>query len=141
MNIDTLQFTPMSAMAGGLMIGVAAALYMLLNGRIAGISGMLGRLIDPATADRASPLAFLVGLIAAPWLWRLFAPLPDVTISASNTLLIAAGLLVGFGTRYGSGCTSGHGVCGISRGSARSLVATVTFMAFGILTVFLLRHV
>lgn len=141
MTIDTLQFTPVSALAGGLMIGAAAALYMLLNGRIAGISGMLGRLIDRATADRASPLAFLVGLIAAPWLWRLFAPLPGITISASNTLLIAAGLLVGFGTRYGSGCTSGHGVCGISRGSARSLVATGTFMAFGILTVFLLRHV
>lgn len=140
MSIDTLQFTPVSALAGGLMIGAAAALYLLLNGRIAGISGMLGRLIDPAATDRASPLAFLVGLIAAPWLWRLVAPLPPVTVSASNAMLIVAGLLVGFGTRYGSGCTSGHGVCGLSRGSARSWVATVTFMAFGLLTVFLLRH-
>ena len=140
MNIDMLHFTPVSALGGGLMIGTAAALYLLLNGRIAGISGMLGRLIDMATADRASPLAFIVGLIAAPWLWRLFAPLPAVTISASNALLMIAGLLVGLGTRYGSGCTSGHGVCGISRGSARSFVATATFMAFGIVTVFLLRH-
>jgi uncharacterized membrane protein YedE/YeeE len=140
MNIDTLQFTPASAVAGGLMIGSAAALYLLLNGRIAGISGMLGRLIDTATADRASPLAFLVGLIAAPWLWRVFAPLPDVVVAASNPTLIGAGLLVGFGTRYGSGCTSGHGVCGISRSSARSFAATATFMAFGFLTVFLFKH-
>lgn len=140
MSIDALQFTPVSAVAGGLMIGAAAALYLLLNGRIAGISGMLGRLLDRAATDRVPPLAFLVGVIAAPWLWRLFAPLPAVVIDASNPMLIAAGLLVGFGTRYGSGCTSGHGVCGISRGSARSFVATATFMAFGFLTVFVLKH-
>ena len=140
MTLDTSNFTPVSAVAGGLMIGLAAGLYMLLNGRIAGISGLLGRLLDRGTSDRASPLAFLVGMIAAPWVWRLFASLPPVTISASNVTLIAAGLLVGFGTRYGAGCTSGHGVCGISRGSVRSLAATATFMAFGFLTVFLLRH-
>ena len=140
MTLDTLHFTPSSALAGGIMIGLAAALYMLLNGRIAGISGMLGRLIDKASTDRASPLAFLVGLIAAPWLWRLVAPLPEVVVAASNPMLIAAGLLVGFGTRYGSGCTSGHGVCGISRGSGRSFAATATFMAFGFLTVFLPKH-
>ncbi len=140
MSVDALQFTPVSAVAGGLMIGAGAALYLLLNGRIAGISGMLGRLLDRAATDRVPPLAFLVGVIAAPWLWRLFAPLPAVVIDASNPMLIAAGLLVGFGTRYGSGCTSGHGVCGISRGSARSFVATITFMAFGFLTVLVLKH-
>lgn len=140
MHVDTLHFTPVSAIAGGLMIGAAAGLYMLLNGRIAGISGMLGRLIGTAAAGKGPPLAFLLGLIAAPWLWRLFAPLPAVTISASTPVLIAAGLLVGFGTRYGSGCTSGHGVCGISRGSVRSFAATATFMSFGFLTVFLLRY-
>ncbi|RDU94971.1 YeeE/YedE family protein [Trinickia dinghuensis] len=140
MNIDMLHFTPASAVAGGLMIGAAVALYILLNGRIAGISGMLGRLIEPKSMERAVPLAFLAGLIAAPWGWRLFASLPAVDIGASNLTLIAAGLLVGFGTRYGSGCTSGHGVCGISRGSARSFAATATFMSFGFLIVFLLRH-
>lgn len=140
MTLDTLHFTPASALAGGVMIGLAAALYLLLNGRIAGISGMLGRLIDTATADRASPLAFLIGLIAAPWLWRVVAPVPEVVVAASNPTLIAAGLLVGFGTRYGSGCTSGHGVCGISRSSGRSFAATATFMTFGFLTVFLLKH-
>ncbi|MGG1945369.1 YeeE/YedE family protein [Trinickia sp. NRRL B-1857] len=140
MNIDALHFTPASAVAGGLMIGAAAALYMLLNGRIAGISGMLGRLIDTATADRASPLAFLVGLGAAPWLWRMLQPMPDIVVAASNPTLIAAGLLVGFGTRLGSGCTSGHGVCGISRSSKRSFAATATFMTFGFLAVFALKH-
>jgi hypothetical protein len=140
MTIDTLHFTPVSAAAGGLMIGAAAALYILLNGRIAGISGMLGRLIDTATADRASPLAFLVGLVAAPWVWRLLEPMPGIVVAASNPMLIAAGLLVGFGTRLGSGCTSGHGVCGISRTSKRSFAATVTFMTFGFLTVFALKH-
>ncbi|MGN6665570.1 MAG: YeeE/YedE family protein [Trinickia sp.] len=140
MNIDLLHFTPASAVAGGAMIGAATALYILLNGRIAGISGMLGRLLEPASTERAQPLAFVAGLIAAPWLWRLFGPLPAVDIGALNPTLIAAGLLVGFGTRYGSGCTSGHGVCGISRGSVRSFAATAIFMAFGFLTVFLLRH-
>ncbi|WP_206955471.1 YeeE/YedE family protein [Trinickia acidisoli] len=141
MSIDMVHFTPVSAVAGGVAIGVAAALYMLLNGRIAGISGMLGSLIDTRAANRAAPFAFLAGLVAAPWLWRVFASLPGVTISASDSTLIVAGLLVGFGTRYGSGCTSGHGVCGISRGSARSLAATATFISFGVLTVFLFHHV
>ena len=140
MTIDALHFTPLSAVTGGLLIGAAAALYMLLNGRIAGISGMLGRLIDTATADRASPLAFLVGLCAAPWAWRILEPMPGIVVTASTPTLIAAGLLVGFGTRLGSGCTSGHGVCGISRGSKRSFAATATFMTFGFLTVFALKH-
>lgn len=140
MIIDMSHFTPGAAISGGLLIGVASALYLLLNGRIAGISGMIGRLVDTQTADRASPLAFLLGLIAAPWLWRFGAQLPDTHIAASPSMLVIAGLLVGFGTRYGSGCTSGHGVCGISRGSARSIAATLTFMSFGFLTVFFLRH-
>jgi uncharacterized protein len=141
MSIDLAHFTPVGALSGGLLIGAATGLYMLLDGRIAGISGMVGRLLDRHTTDRAVPIAFLTGLIAAPWLWRAFAPLPAVTIAASPLTLICAGVLVGFGTRYGSGCTSGHGVCGISRGSARSIAATVTFMSFGFLTVFLLRHI
>lgn len=141
MIVDPVHFTPVAGITGGLLIGAAVGLYMLLNGRIAGISGIVGRLLDRQTADRAVPLAVLAGLAAAPWLWRLAAPLPAVTIAASPPTLIVAGLLVGFGTRYGSGCTSGHGVCGISRGSARSIAATLTFMAFGFLTVLLLRHI
>ncbi|HVW51794.1 MAG TPA: YeeE/YedE family protein [Trinickia sp.] len=140
MIVDMSHFTPASAVAGGLLIGAASGMYMLLNGRIAGISGMIGRVLEPQTLERASALAFLLGLVAAPWLWRLAAPLPAVTIEASPPTLIAAGLLVGFGTRYGSGCTSGHGVCGISRGSARSIAATLTFLSLGFLTVLLLRH-
>ncbi|MBU6486610.1 MAG: YeeE/YedE family protein [Burkholderiales bacterium] len=140
MSVDMSHFAPATAVAGGLLIGAASGLYMLLNGRIAGISGMIGRVLERQTLERASALAFLLGLVAAPWLWRLAAPLPAATIDASPPTLIAAGLLVGFGTRYGSGCTSGHGVCGISRGSARSIAATLTFMSWGFLTVFLLRH-
>ncbi len=140
MIVDMSHFTPASAVAGGLLIGAASGMYMLLNGRIAGISGMIGRVLEQRTFERASALAFLLGLVAAPWLWRLAAPLPAATIEASPPTLIAAGLLVGFGTRYGSGCTSGHGVCGISRGSARSIAATLTFLSLGFLTVLLLRH-
>lgn len=140
MTLDLLHFAPWPALAGGLLIGVSAALYMLGNGRIAGISGMLGRLVDPAARARAEPLAFVAGLVAAPWVFRLAAPLPDVEIHASSMTLVAAGLLVGLGTRYASGCTSGHGVCGISRASARSFAATAVFMASGFLTVFVIRH-
>lgn len=140
MIVDMSHFTPASAVAGGLLIGAASGMYMLLNGRIAGISGMIGRVLEQRTFERASALAFLLGLVAAPWLWRLAAPPPAATIEASPPTLIAAGLLVGFGTRYGSGCTSGHGVCGISRGSARSIAATLTFLSLGFLTVLLLRH-
>lgn len=140
MIVDMSHFAPVAAVTGGLLIGAASGLYMLLNGRIAGISGMIGRLLERRTLERASALAFLLGLVAAPWLWRLAAPLPAATIEASPSMLVAAGLLVGFGTRHGSGCTSGHGVCGISRGSARSIAATLSFLSLGFLTVFLLRH-
>ena len=132
-------FTPVSGLIGGLLIGVSAALFLLLNGRIAGISGILGGALEQASADGAWRYAFLAGLVAAPAAWAAFVPV-TVEIEASTPLLIAAGLLVGFGTRLGSGCTSGHGVCGISRLSMRSIIATVTFMAFGFLTVFVMRH-
>jgi hypothetical protein len=132
-------FTPVSGLIGGMLIGASAALFLMLNGRIAGISGILGGALEQGSAEGAWRYAFLAGLIAAPAAWASIVPV-TVEIEASAPLLIAAGLLVGFGTRLGSGCTSGHGVCGISRLSFRSIVATVTFMAFGFLTVFLMRH-
>lgn len=140
MVIDWNAFTPGSALAGGVLIGVAAALFVLLNGRIAGISGILSGLLRPSRGDAAWRAAFIAGLIAAPLAWLVFAPLPTVQIDAGYGALVVAGLLVGIGTRYGSGCTSGHGVCGVSRLSPRSLVATASFMAAGFVTVFVLRH-
>jgi uncharacterized membrane protein YedE/YeeE len=140
MNIDTLAFTSGAALAGGLLIGLAAAVFVLFNGRIAGISGILGGLIKPRSGDIGWRLAFTGGLIGAPVIYSLFWRLPDIHIEANPVTLIIAGLIVGFGTRIGSGCTSGHGVCGISRLSPRSIVATLTFMAMGFVTVFLVRH-
>ena len=140
MHIDWNVFTPWSALFGGALIGVAAGMFALLNGRIAGISGVLGGLLRPARGDVAWRAAFVFGLVAAPWVYALFATLPALRIDASSGALIAAGLLVGVGTRYGSGCTSGHGVCGLSRLSPRSLVATLVFMGTGFATVWLLRH-
>jgi uncharacterized membrane protein YedE/YeeE len=137
--IDWANFTPLTALAGGVLIGLASGALVLINGRIAGISGILGGLLH--TGDRPWRWAFLAGLMAAPWVWRAFAALPAMDISASVPLLIVAGLLVGVGTRLGSGCTSGHGVCGLSRLSLRSLVATLCFMASGFATVALTRHV
>ncbi|GKT02380.1 YeeE/YedE [Acidovorax sp. SUPP3434] len=140
MAIDWNAFTPGTALAGGALIGLAAGGFFLLAGRIAGISGVAGGLLRPRRGDRAWRAAFLAGLIAAPLAYALAAPLPAVRIGAGPGLLIAAGLLVGVGTRYGAGCTSGHGVCGLARLSVRSLVATLVFMAAGIGTVFVLRH-
>lgn len=140
MLIDWNNFTPWTALAGGALIGVASAMFVLFNGRIAGITGILGGLLRPKLRDIGWRLAFIIGLILAPLVWLWFAPLPDIQIDASNTLLAIAGLIVGIGTRYGSGCTSGHGVCGISRLSPRSIIATVAFMATGVLTVFVARH-
>jgi len=140
MTIDWLHFTPWTALAGGLLIGVAAAAFVLFNGRIAGISGILGGLLRPVQGDIAWRVAFLAGLVAAPLVYALWAPLPAAQIDAGDGALVAAGLLVGIGTRYGSGCTSGHGVCGLSRLSPRSLVATLSFMLAGFVTVFVLRH-
>ena len=141
MNIDWTHFTPWSALAGGALVGLAAALFLLLNGRIAGISGVLGGLLKPRKGDVAWRAAFVLGLVGAPLVYGLFATLPVPEIEAGSAALIAAGLLVGVGTRYGSGCTSGHGVCGLSRLSPRSLVATVCFMGAGFAAVFVMRHV
>jgi uncharacterized membrane protein YedE/YeeE len=140
MSIDWNHFTPLAAMAGGVLIGVAAAMFVLLNGRIAGISGVLGGLLRPVRGDSAWRMAFVLGLVGAPLIYLLFAALPKPRIDAGYGALILAGLLVGVGTRYGSGCTSGHGVCGLSRLSPRSLVATAAFMAAGFVTVFVARH-
>ena len=140
MSIDWNAFTPWSALAGGALIGVAAAMFALLNGRIAGISGVLGGLLKPVRGDIAWRVAFVLGLVGAPLVYASFTALPRLHIDAGYEALVVAGLLVGIGTRYGSGCTSGHGVCGLSRGSPRSLVATVAFMGAGFLAVFVLRH-
>lgn len=140
MTIDWLNFTPWSALAGGALIGLAASIFALANGRIAGISGLLGSLLQRGAEGGGEKAAFLLGLLLAPLLWGLFASMPTIHFQSGSLGLIVAGLLVGIGTRYGAGCTSGHGVCGISRLSPRSLVATLCFMAAGFLTVFVLRH-
>lgn len=134
------EFTPISALLGGGLIGLASVWLMAANGRIAGISGITGALIGPDEGDRAWRLAFVIGLVAAPLAYRATGVEIEATIPASTPVLIIAGLLVGVGTQLGSGCTSGHGVCGISRFSIRGLVATLTFMASGAAAVFVLRH-
>jgi len=139
-TIDWNAFTPWSALAGGVLIGVAVAMFLLLNGRIAGISGVVGGLLRPARGDIAWRVAFVAGLIVAPLLYALAAPPPALHIDAKYGAVLLAGLLVGVGTRLGSGCTSGHGVCGLSRLSLRSLVATLAFMGAGFATVFVTRH-
>ena len=145
MTIDWNAFTPGPALLGGLLIGLAAGLFILGNGRIAGISGIVGGAVQ-ALWQRARwreqrvRWAFIAGLLAAPCLWRWVAPLPAGSVDVGPLGLVAAGLLVGFGTRMGNGCTSGHGVCGISRRSPRSLAATAVFMAAGFAVVFVMRH-
>lgn len=141
MTIDWMAFTPWSALAGGVLIGLAAALFVLLNGRIAGISGIVGGLLTPRRGDIGWRLAFVIGMLLVPTLWLAVTALPTINIEAGYPLLIVAGLVVGISTRYGAGCTSGHGVCGISRLSPRSIVATLAFMATGFATVFVVRHV
>ena len=141
MQIDWAQFTPWAALAGGILIGLASVAFALLLGRIAGISGIVGGLLRPEKGDFGWRLAFVGGLLAAPLIYSLATALPALQIDAGMPVLVVAGLLVGVGTRYGSGCTSGHGVCGLSRLSPRSLVATLAFMAAGFATVFLFRHV
>jgi uncharacterized membrane protein YedE/YeeE len=139
--IDWTHFTPWSALAGGMLIGLAAALLILLNGRVAGISGILGGLLRPQAGDAAWRALFLLGVVLAPLVYAAVRPLPELHIEAGSGTLVVAGLLVGIGTRYGSGCTSGHGVCGMARLSPRSLAATCAFMLVGFATVYLLRHV
>jgi len=143
MTIDWAHFTPWASLGGGVVLGIASAMMVLLSGRILGISGILGGLLAPRTGDTGWRLAFLLGMVAAPMVFAALMPpelLPVVRIDASEPVIALAGVLVGLGTRYGSGCTSGHGVCGLSRLSPRSLVATLGFMAAGFATVYLLRH-
>jgi len=143
MVIDWVNFTPWASLGGGLVLGLAAALFVLLNGRILGISGILGGLLLPRLGDIGWRISFLLGMAAAPMVFAWLTPadfLAAPRIEAGYALIVAAGLLVGLGTRYGSGCTSGHGVCGLSRLSPRSLVATLTFMGAGFAIVFVVRH-
>ena len=140
MLIDWTHFTPWAALAGGVLLGHASALFVLLNGRILGISGIVGGLLRPRAGDMGWRLAFVLGMLVAPGLYWLVVGPTQPRIDANWGMVVIAGLLVGVGTRYGSGCTSGHGVCGLSRMSPRSLVATLAFMGAGFVTVFLIRH-
>jgi uncharacterized membrane protein YedE/YeeE len=146
MTIDWSHFTPWASLSGGLLLGLAAAMFILVNGRILGISGILGGLLTPRSGDVAWRIAFILGMAAAPVLAALIFPedikaaLAAPRIDSNALTIVSAGLLVGFGTRYGSGCTSGHGVCGLSRLSPRSLVSTLTFMGMGFAIVAIARH-
>lgn len=137
-----IAFTPIAGIVGGALIGLASAGLLLANGRIAGVSGILGRSFFPTTGDLGWRFAFLIGLPIGAWLTGVMIPATKaMTITASLPLLVAGGLLVGVGTQVGSGCTSGHGICGVSRGSRRSMVATATFMLAGVATTFVARHI
>lgn len=140
MTIDWNHFTPWASLAGGMLLGLASALFILVNGRILGISGIVGGLLRPKSGDIGWRLAFVLGMLAAPALYVLLAGPVPATIDAGWGTVVLAGLLVGVGTRYGSGCTSGHGVCGLSRLSPRSLAATLSFMGAGFAVVFAARH-
>lgn len=139
MQIDYAHFTPIASLAGGALIGLAAGLLILLAGKIAGIAGIVGGLIN-GSKDRGWRILFVLGLLVSPWIWQLIAPLPDLKMITTTPWLIVAGLLVGIGTRYANGCTSGHGICGLSRHSVRSLAAVLTFMSAGFVTVFIIKY-
>lgn len=134
-------FTPWTSLAGGLLIGLAVSILVLFNGRIAGISGIVGALLRPVRTELEWRIAFMTGLVIAPLIYGVAGELPPVEVTASNWQLVLAGLLVGIGTRYASGCTSGHGICGVARLSRRSLLATASFMLSGMVTVYLMRHI
>lgn len=140
MTIDWINFSPWSALAGGALIGLAAGMFAVLNGRIAGVSGLLGSLLESSAEGRLEKALFVAGVLLAPVMWSVSVGMPQVKFDDNVLLLVTAGLLVGFGARYGSGCTSGHGVCGLSRLSLRSLIATLAFMCAGFVTVYILRH-
>jgi len=139
MSIDWVHFTPLAALGGGLLVGLAAAAFILLHGRIMGVSGIFGGLLIPVKGDVFWRISFVLGLVTAPLIARFAGILPDARIDGGWAQLLLAGLLVGFGTALGSGCTSGHGVCGIARLSPRSMVATVLFVGSGMVTVWLVR--
>ena len=143
MNIDWAHFTPFASLTGGIILGIASAIFILVNGRILGISGILGGLMPPKLGDTFWRISFLLGLLVAPTLFHAVVPAQYITaprIDATDMMVVIAGLLVGIGTRYASGCTSGHGVCGLSRLSPRSLVATISFMSAGFVMVYVMRH-
>lgn len=140
MIMDIANFTPVEATLGGALIGLAAALFMLMNGRIAGVSGIMGGILRPVEGNMLWRVAFIFGLLVSPVIYSQFASLPAIQINSSNALLIVAGFLVGIGSRYGSGCTSGHGICGISRLSFRSILATLLFVLAGMVTVFFMKN-
>ena len=143
MNLDWAHFTPWASLAGGIILGLASAIFILVNGRILGISGILGGLMPPKGGDTFWRAAFILGLFTAPTVFHAVVPAEYITaprIDAAELTVVAAGLLVGIGTRYASGCTSGHGVCGLSRLSPRSLVATASFMFAGFVMVYVMRH-
>lgn len=140
MTIDWPNFTWLPALLGGLLIGLACAMLLLLNRKIAGVSGILGGLLRGVPHDTLWRVAFILGLLLAPSLYSLISPRPAVHLDTSWPLLLVSGLLVGFGTQLGSGCTSGHGICGLARNASRSWAATLTFMAVGMLTVYVTRH-
>jgi len=141
MSVDWASFTAASAAAGGALIGLAVALLLLVNGRVAGVSGILGGVLRPRPGDTGWRVAFLAGLVAAPLVYTLARALPSISFDASLPVIGLAGVVVGVGTRYGAGCTSGHGICGISRLSPRSFAATLCFMVAGMATVYVIRHV
>ncbi|WP_047393740.1 YeeE/YedE family protein [Chitinibacter sp. ZOR0017] len=140
MQIDLIHFTPWASLAGGALIGLSGGLLILLGARIAGIAGILGGLVQGAT-DRQWRFLFVLGILLSPLVWQLFAPLPALQMVSNPLGLVIAGLLVGIGTRYANGCTSGHGICGLSRFSVRSLAAVLSFMSAGFATVFVIKHV
>lgn len=144
MNIDHSHFTPWMSLAGGLLIGLSATIYILGVGRVAGIAGIVGTALGALTRgslrQQGARLAFLLGMLGAPALWTLFAPLPSMTSVAGTGTLLAAGLLVGVGVRMGNGCTSGHGVCGLCRLSPRSFANVLAFMGVGVVTVYVVKH-
>jgi uncharacterized membrane protein YedE/YeeE len=141
MQIDWASFTPWSALGGGILIGIAVALLLLATGRTAGVSGIVAGMLKPNSGDLAWRIAFVAGMVLAPLVHAVIAALPPLQIAAGYPSLVVGGLLVGLGTRYGSGCTSGHGVCGLARLSPRSIVATLAFMLAGFVTVYLVWHV
>jgi uncharacterized membrane protein YedE/YeeE len=144
MQIDWLHFTPLTSLLGGVLLGIAAGSLFLNSGRILGITGILEGLLTPKAQDTSWRVAFLLGLLTAPLAAKLMLPadlLHTPQVDASWLMVVVAGVLVGFGTRWGAGCTSGHGICGLSRLSMRSGVATLSFMGTGFVTVFVIRHV